>query len=318
VRFSLARWNRISSTLQNFNGYFASLNSVSSTSFTRVRTIIGVNILSASANQLIERLNKNSAPNAQQLRDQLDRRGLPSDGPLPPSISPSERVLIRLGALLHDIPHAPFSHDIEKKTHYVYKTNIKQEPVKSTSYYGGYEKHDDLEGNPTFYISVFDSNVSVLARVLKHYSPTFWEMLNRDAKDERYKDHLAPFVQAVEKSKWGGVDEEILQALLFHLMAFEKPSDGTNIWCLNVAIQWGGKDARGRKIDPPKKRWGLGPEISWKELHRKWYQPFRRDIVGNTLSADLIDYLQRDLKRLAINRGMDLNLLNHYVTISKQ
>ncbi len=34
-----------------------------------------------------------------------------------PQISPSERVLIRIGALLHDISHGPFSHDIEKKTH---------------------------------------------------------------------------------------------------------------------------------------------------------------------------------------------------------
>jgi hypothetical protein len=33
-------------------------------------------------------------------------------------ISPSERVLISLAGLLHDIPHGPFSHDIEKKTHH--------------------------------------------------------------------------------------------------------------------------------------------------------------------------------------------------------
>ena len=260
-----------------------------------------------SAKQLIEHLNQNSKENAEKLRERLVRTGESPCHPLPPLISPSEEVLIRLGALLHDIPHAPFSHDIEKKTHYVYKANIKQEPVKSTPYYGGYEKHDDLEANPAFYIAVFDSNVSVLARVLKHYSSSFWEMLSHDAKDERYKDHLAPFVQAVEKSRWRGFDEEILQALLFHLMAFEKPTDGTTRWCLNVADQWGSKDV------PNTRNWGLGPELSWKELHRKWYQPFRHDIVGNTLSADLIDYLQRDLRRLGINRGIDLNLLNHYV-----
>ena len=80
--------------------------------------------------------------------------------------------------------HAPFSHDIEKKTHYVYKTDINDPPVKSISHYGGYVKHDDLEANPTFYISVFDSKVSVLARVLKYYSPAFWKILIRDAKDE--------------------------------------------------------------------------------------------------------------------------------------
>src|SRR2546423_8190880 len=29
----------------------------------------------------------------------------------------AERILIRLGALLHDISHVPLSHDIERKTH---------------------------------------------------------------------------------------------------------------------------------------------------------------------------------------------------------
>src|SRR5205807_1659006 len=32
-------------------------------------------------------------------------------------ISHAERVLIRLGALLHDISHVPLSHDLERKTH---------------------------------------------------------------------------------------------------------------------------------------------------------------------------------------------------------
>ena len=36
---------------------------------------------------------------------------------LPVPISPAERVLIRLGALLHDISHVPLSHDIERKSH---------------------------------------------------------------------------------------------------------------------------------------------------------------------------------------------------------
>jgi len=188
-----------------------------------------------SAKQLIEHLNKNSKANAEKLQERLDRAGdSTSHKPMPPAISPSEEVLIRLGALVHDIPHPPFSHDIEKKTHHVYKRSINDEAIKSTSYYGGYAKHDDLEANPTFFIALFDVERSVLARVLEYYSPSFWKMLSLDAKDERYKDHLAPFVQAVQKSGWGHVDAEILQTLLFHLVAFEKPSDGTSSWCLKV------------------------------------------------------------------------------------
>lgn len=260
------------------------------------------------ANQLVGHLNENSQEAAKKLRDQLERNGeSPGDDPPPPLISPSEKVLIRLGGLLHDIPHAPFSHDIEKKTHYVYRNSLTETPHKLISYYGGYDKHDDLERNPTFYISMFDSDVSVLARVLKNYSEHFWGMLQSDAEDSRYAGHLAPFVQAVKKSNWPDVEFEILPNLLFHLIAFERPMDGIDDWHLNVADQWGGGNAAHTR------EWGLGPKAFWKELHQKWYQPFRHDIVGNTLSADLIDYLQRDLKRLGIDRGIDLNLLNHYV-----
>src|SRR4029077_3821252 len=35
-------------------------------------------------------------------------------------ISRAESVLISLGALLHDVPHGPLSHDIEKKMHRIY------------------------------------------------------------------------------------------------------------------------------------------------------------------------------------------------------
>lgn len=261
------------------------------------------------AKRLVEHLNKNSKETSNDQQARLDRTSNANGhNPLPPRISPSEAVLIRLGALLHDIPHAPYSHDIEKKTHLVYKSNIDETPFKSISYYGGYEKHDDLDVNPTFYIAVFDYKKSVLARVLRHYSPHFWEMLLSNANDPQYKGHLAPFIQAVEQSGWGEVANEILQNLLFHLMAFEKPSDGINDRSLTVADRWDNADIAHTK------EWGLGPSIhSWEELHRHWYQPFRYDIVGNTLSADLLDYLQRDLKRLGINRGMDLNLLNHYV-----
>src|SRR5204862_6702602 len=53
-------------------------------------------------------------------------------------ISRAEGVLISLGALLHDIPHGPLSHDIEKKTHRIYPFSP-SEPVKVESFYGLYE-----------------------------------------------------------------------------------------------------------------------------------------------------------------------------------
>ncbi|MFL5245998.1 MAG: HD domain-containing protein [Gemmataceae bacterium] len=54
-------------------------------------------------------------------------------------ISEAERVVIRLGALLHDISHVPLSHDLERKTHRV----PYQPELKLRSCYGHYDKHDD-------------------------------------------------------------------------------------------------------------------------------------------------------------------------------
>jgi len=62
----------------------------------------------------------------------------------------------------------------------------------------------------------------------------------------------------------------------------------------------------------------LGPSSSWEKLHGLWYQPFRHDIIGNTLCADLIDYLQRDPQRLGMNRKIDLHLLNYYVLVPRK
>lgn len=229
-----------------------------------------------------------------------------------PRISRSEAVLISLGALLHDIAHGPFSHDIEKKTHLVYLGNGEEDEdvsdsIRINSYYGPYEKHDDFQHNPTVYLALMDVERSVLARVLRAYSPIFWEMMKKEAEDGQF-DHIKPFVSAVNRAKWKDVNIEILASLLFHLMLFEKFEDSAQRFSQSVAVHYGQKDSPAIM-----KTWGLGPEASWEEIHRSWYQPYRHDIIGNTLSADLVDYLLRDLNRLGISRGMDRNLLNFYV-----
>lgn len=231
---------------------------------------------------------------------------------VPPKISRSEAVLIRLGALLHDIGHGPFSHDIEKRTHLINLGDAggngrSSKPIRMKSYYGPYEKHDDFERNPTFYLAVMDSEHSVLARVLNRYSPDFWRLMEEEARDDRFK-HIKAFVETVHQAKWQHVEREILASLLFHLLIFEKFPESAESFSQEVAVDYG--QVAGH---PNQRLWGLGPQPSWSAIHNAWYQPYRHDIIGNTLSADLVDYLARDLKRLGINRGMDLNLLNFYV-----
>ena len=217
-----------------------------------------------------------------------------------PLISRGERALIGIGGLLHDIPHGPFSHDIEKKTHYIYPGGS-EKATKVKSHYGPYEKHDDFASNPALYVALMDLENSLLARALRRYSPKFWEVLQRDAADH---PHLEPFVTFARKV-WRGCSDEILSALLFHLLVYEKPDEARES---SLMLR--------RSFDTDAKQaWGLGPREHWEALHTAWYQPFRHDIIGDTLSADLIDYLFRDQARLGMKNELDLKLLNHYILV---
>src|SRR5205814_846706 len=94
-------------------------------------------------------------------------------------ISKCETILIRLGALLHDVSHGPFSHDIEQKKHII-KEPVAGHPhrlrkrCEVKSHYGLYPKHDDWQKNPTLFVSLLDPEHSLLARVLRAYSTEFW------------------------------------------------------------------------------------------------------------------------------------------------
>jgi HD superfamily phosphohydrolase len=218
------------------------------------------------------------------------------------NISCSERILIGLGGLLHDIPHGPFSHDIEKKTHHF---KVGSETKKVKSYYGPYEKHDNWLANPALYVFLLDSTQSVMARVLRKYSPRFAELLIRDSESHK---HLNQFAQLLKQGSWKNYQQELLPQLLFHLLVYEKLSEARE--CpLRLRISF---------ADDSPVEWGLGPDKAKRQaLHEAWYQPFRHDIIGDTLSADLIDYLMRDQARLGMKSQLDLKILNYYILVSK-
>ena len=66
------------------------------------------------ANLLIDKLNQNTGELHNTGTETLIERYARFE------ISEPERLLIRLGALLHDISHVPLSHDVERKAHRVY------------------------------------------------------------------------------------------------------------------------------------------------------------------------------------------------------
>jgi HD superfamily phosphohydrolase len=241
--------------------------------------------------RLINCLNKNSG------------RFKEAHGEKKPQISRSESVLISLGALLHDIPHGPFSHDIEKKTHLIYLDNAKKVPTKVKSHYGLYEKHDSFTSNPALFVFLMDTEASVLARVLRHHSPAFTDLLLNEADQSEL---LRPFAEALKMAEWRLMRDELLPQLLFHVLLYEKPIEAKKH---NVRLRTSFRSETSSE-------WGLGPSQNRKALHDTWYQPFRHDIIGDTLSADLLDYLMRDESRLGMKNSLDLKLLEFYTLVS--
>lgn len=168
-------------------------------------------------------------------------------------VTKAERVLIGLGGLLHDIPHGPFSHDIEKKSHHIYPHGPTSPKTKVKSHYGPYEKHDDWIANPALYVFLNDSERSVLARVLRHYSPKFAELLGQRGDVE---SHLQPFIDLLNHDAWPGFEAELLPQLLFHLLVHEKEEESTESLKLRKSFD-------NTKVS----EWGLGPKTRWKDLH---------------------------------------------------
>jgi HD superfamily phosphohydrolase len=226
-----------------------------------------------------------------------------------PLITFTSSVLISAAALLHDLTHLPFSHDVERRNHHIFLSDDADRPARVSSFLGPYVKHDDYRNNPTLYIAFFDTRRSGLARVLRGYSPLFWKLLETEAR--KYGDcELTKFHKLAAGSGWPNRENEVLQQLLFHLVVGEKPSSFEK-GMIATATDWLPDGSCGVKT------WGLGPEeadASLREgLHSAWYRPYRHDIVGNTVSADLLDYLARDSHRLGIERQPDLYFLNFYV-----
>lgn len=268
------------------------------------------------AQRLIDRLNHNNPQIAQERRPFQKRSGQMNGYLGLPAISQSETVLIRLGALLHDISHGPYSHDIEQKSHIIkWPEGSGQSDIRTKSHYGLYPKHDDWENHPGLYVLLMDTEQSVLARVIRWYSAKFWELFESEAKLQKFL-HLEPFHKAVidttERPGWTKIKEQILPQLLFHLLVFEKP-DGNEHETGTIRVTKSFDDLL--NLNRKSVDWGLGPQDKSevrKSLHDAWYQPYRHDIIGNTLSADLLDYLTRDPQRMRFNRGLHLNLLNYY------
>lgn len=215
-------------------------------------------------------------------------------------ITKIEKIVISAAALLHDLPHSPFSHEIETPD-----IDGKGIPV-----------HDDFENNPIFFNYLFNLEESDLAKIIDIYNTPFIQLLENDNKwkivleDKDIKNgyisiHNNGNTLVGESIKYKKLP--LLGVMIFELLLFDK----VNKW-LNINDQ-GDVSANRDGIDVIISR--DGKSIKWKPI-KNWFRPYRKDIVANTICADLMDYLLRDGRNTGILPSIDLKFFDR-MTIAK-
>lgn len=221
-------------------------------------------------------------------------------------ITSIEQIIISAAALLHDLPHSAFSHEIE--TH---NKDGKGIPV-----------HDDFENNPAFFYYLFDYNKSEIAQIIKVYNSAFWELAIKDNKwkscltnnDSIYNEGYVKIDNTVTSDTILHGDSfnsenklPILGVMIFELLLFDK----CNMW----------SEYKNNKIVPKENGvkvavdFDSNKKITWKPI-KNWFRPYRKDIVANTICADLLDYLIRDGRNTGILSALDLKFFDR-MTILK-
>ena len=240
------------------------------------------------------------------------------------AISSFERVIIATAALLHDVSHGPFSHEIE---------GILDEngaPI--------IPDHDDYERNPALFLYLFDREVSKLAAILFHFNQPFVTALMRDA--EAVKDKTAPgcdcrlAIKSLVSNKVITPDGMIrigddgpvrpipgrhaesrftelplLPVLIFEILLFENQDEWLSLDDRKRIL--GVKDGKAQFGVRVRTGWE-GGDLVWRPLPG-WFRAYRKDIIGNTICADLIDYVSRDGYHTGIVSTMDLKFLDRMV-----
>ncbi len=215
----------------------------------------------------------------------------------PPSISCQSlwrglMEVVSIAALLHDIGHVPFGHTLEDE------------------FVGIYDRHDNL-GNPRLYEMLFNPQ-SELKKVFECKDQ--WIRPPADFAGIT-NEELAQLIYVILSWK-----EEIKPPKEFDAILLEKivglinPQNASQVSTEFMNQQL---DSWEKSNNPSAKK--LARLISLKRWHgkfreKKLFQPFMADLIGNTICADLLDYLPRD----RMNLGMEFrkhDRLQRYLTI---
>ncbi|MBN1518023.1 hypothetical protein JXA32_15780 [Candidatus Sumerlaeota bacterium] len=278
---------------------------------------------------IVDRVNANMRSDlryaAYRLHGSLKQKADPNNLPL---ITSLERIIISAAALLHDLPHAPFSHEIEGARRRI-NDGGRTEIIPS---------HDDLSSNPTLFLYMF-SKRSILASVLRKHNADFFKALKAFYTDQHRKDMLTrqgygqfiDFLNSGQITSDGMVKTDsadgvirctnafpdglpILSLMIFEIHLFEKQrqwlssgKERRDFLCEKV------KDNQLDTTSPLEVCFNAEPDdgtsLKWLPIPG-WFRAYRKDIIGNTICADLIDYVKRDGYHSGIVSEIDLKFLD--------
>lgn len=226
-------------------------------------------------------------------------------------ITEIERFVISAAGLLHDLPHSPFSHEIE-----------------SSDCNSGIPIHDDYQNNSVFFNYLFNKEKSDIAKIIDIYNKTFWKFVKTDEKwypqlknlkkikdgyvlvtekNEDVNDINEPILCDPKSIKLISNKLPLLGVMIFEILLFDR----TDMW---AKFEKKNKEVLKNEVGVEVNIDSDGNKVTWRPIWN-WFRPYRKDIIANTICADLIDYLLRDGKNTGIVAALDLKFLDRMTIV---